>query len=468
MASLPNPPRQGWLSTKLFSTSAFLLGARLLGAGAGFLVQLILARWLSPQELGVYFPATSLVVVGGFLASHGYPSIATRFVSRYRGPGGAVFLRRFVWRAQSETFILALAITALVMAGAAWWPGIDSQSRIAILLAAATIPFVASFRIYGSLAASTRAFRLAYLPDVCLKPVVLLVGLGLLLLAKGDIGLVEVMLVLGGATIVLSLAQRVLLARELPVALNIRGRLGSRRAGSQSVEALWRRQAHAVLLVAVFAQYLPELSILLATPILGASDIGVFGLCLKLAFLVGFFVLMTQTIATPDIADALGRGGEGSGGSKLAASCFAATGVSLLATLACALWGDEVLRLFGPNFVAGHAALVMLVATQLVRATFGPTNAVLTLVGAQKTNLAVTALGMAVLALSTLVLGALFGLNGAAAALLATVLFWSAISAIMLHRTAGVRVDLLSAIGSARAAAASEPPLSPSRQPSSG
>jgi O-antigen/teichoic acid export membrane protein len=431
----------------MFSTSIFLLGARLAGAAAGFFVQLLLARNLSAGGLGAYFTATSLLVVGGMLAAHGYPSIATRFVSRYRGPAGAPLLRAFVRRAQIESIGLALAIAALVAVAALAWPGLTGETRAAYIIAAALIPCTAAFRLYGSLATATRAFKLAYLPDVSLKPVMLLAALAVILLLGGGITLLDTMLALAGATFVLSLAQYLLLARGFPVSLSLRHRSGeawpsaTRRLGKK-----WRREAHAVLLVAVFALFLPDLAILIATPFLPAAEIGAFGLCLKLAFLVGFFVALTQTLATPDLADALGKGGERRAVARLAASASAATAMTLVATIVCVFWGGEILSLFGPDFADARTALVLLVAAQLVRAVFGPTNAVLTLTGERRINLVTTAAAAAFLVAATGVLGTLFGVDGAALAVLLTVLLWSTTGACLLQRKTKVRVDLLAAL----------------------
>ncbi len=428
----------------MLSTSALLLAARLLGAGAGFLVQLVLARWLSAGSLGVYYAATSLAVLAGVAAAHGYPSIATRFVSRYRKPSGAPLLRAFVRLAETETLLLALAITAIVVIGAAAGPWLSGEARAAVILSAITIPFVAAFRIYGSLALATRAFTLAYLPDVCLKPLFLLAGIGGLLMSGYGISLAAVMVWLAIATIILSTAQYALLRRSFPVPLSPwpQTELPRSQAGKK-LKARWRREAHAVLLVAVFSQLFPELAILLATPFLTASEIGVFGLCLKLAFLAGFFVLLTQNIATPDLADALAKRSERIRGSRHSAPSAVAAAGMLAATLVCALFGARLLTIFGAEFAAGQTALVILMLSQLVRALFGPTNAVLTLVGERRLNLQLTVLSVAVLFLSTAMLGTLFGLDGASLGVLLTMLLWSATSAYALYRRTGLRVDLL-------------------------
>lgn len=449
VSSAISAPSEGALSrfaggavSRLLSTSALLLAARLLGAAAGFLVQLVLAKCLLAGELGIYFALTSLAVIGGVVAAHGYPSIATRFVSRYRIPRSHPLLRAFVRIAQAETLGLALIIAAMVAIASAAWPGLPAETRVAAVIAASTIPFVAAFRLYGSLATATRAFALAYLPDVCLKPVVLLCALGVIFLAYRDISLVQVMLALAVATMALSLLQYALLAGQFPVKIKLWGGGSHRQSALKPLASKWRREAHTVLLVAVFSQFFPDLSILVASPVLSASDMGAFGLCLKLAFLVGFFVLLTQNLATPDLADALGKRAERRTTANVGPSCLPAAAATFVALLLSILWGKEVLRLFGTDFEAGHTALVLLVAAQFVRAVFGPSNAVLTLVGEPKANLQLTAVAVGVLMAGTAALGGIFGLDGAALAVLLTMLFWSGASAYVLYRRAGVRVDL--------------------------
>lgn len=420
-----------------------LLAARLSGAAAGFLVQLILARFLSAHDLGIYYAATSLAVIGGVIAAHGYPIISTRFVSRYRRPSGTPLLRIFVRNAQRETLILAFVTTALVSAGTLLWPGIDTATRLVILLSVVTIPFVAAFRLYGSLALATRAFALAYLPDTSFKPMVVLVALALILLSLGHISLTLAMICLAAATVGLSIGQCVLLARRFPVSLFAGlGQVGARTAATKSIGSRWRREAVAVLLVAVFSQFFQDLTIIIATPILGPADVGVFGLCLKLAFLIGFFVILTQTLAMPDLADALAKRSERTRSVAHALSGSAAAIATVAAALFCLLWGDRFLGVFGADFAVGKTALVILVVAQLVPAVFGPTSAVLTLVGEQRINLILVALATLILVASVALGGLVFGIEGAAWAVLLTYLFWSASSACVLKRKHGIRVDL--------------------------
>jgi len=437
-------PRAG---ARLFSLSAFLLMARFAGAGAGFLLQVTLAKVLSAGDLGIYFTATSLAAIGGVVAASGYPSIANRFLSRYRGKRLDSLLAAFVRKAQSEAFLLALVLAGAVAAAALAWPELESGRRAVFLIAALTIPFVAAFRLYGALATASRRFTLAYLPDVSLKPVAVLAALGGLYLINGGFTLLQAVLCLAGASALLATVQAGLLARGFPVALAPwRNRGNRRRPGIRRTARRWRREAGGALLAAIVSQYFADIAILMAGPVLTGAELGAFGFCIKLAFLVGFFVMLSHTMMMPDIADALNRPGERRISPKLAASGAAAAVGTVLATIVCALWGGEFLRLFGTAFAAGETALAILVAAQLVRAVFGPTASVLTVVGEQRANSILAVAALAVLALSTAVLGTRFGLEGAAGAVFVASLFWSATGAVILYRRSGLRIDLLAAI----------------------
>ena len=78
------------------STSSLLSLARVAGAAAGFVTQILLARTLQASALGLFYSVTSLAAVMGVVAALGYPKIAPRFVSRYREKGNKGLLPAFV------------------------------------------------------------------------------------------------------------------------------------------------------------------------------------------------------------------------------------------------------------------------------------------------------------------------------------------------------------------------------------
>jgi O-antigen/teichoic acid export membrane protein len=102
------------LAGKFVSTSSLLSLARVTGALAGFATQVVLARTLHANALGVFYSVTSFAAVVGLIAAHGYPMIAPRFMLARAlfGPSAPLLT---VIGAQKEN--AALAVAALVVLG---------------------------------------------------------------------------------------------------------------------------------------------------------------------------------------------------------------------------------------------------------------------------------------------------------------------------------------------------------------
>src|SRR5204863_1937415 len=87
--------------------------------------------------------------------------------------------------------------------------------------------------------------------------------------------------------------------------------------------------------------------------------------------------------------------------------------ITAAALVGAILWGEWILRLFGPDYAAAKWGLVILISAQLIRAAAGPAPLLLTLGGAQKTNAAISVATCAVLLLANAALTSHLGLLGA-------------------------------------------------------
>ena len=151
----------GRLAGGVFSMSMMFMAARVLGLVAGFGAQILLARMLAPEGLGIFYFATSIAYVVSMVAAFGYPVVAVRFISRYRTRGNDLLKAAFVNRAQSDTAIVSFAIMTVVLVLTAVIPG-DNATRLAIAASALAIPALALSRIYGSVAGAIREFASSY------------------------------------------------------------------------------------------------------------------------------------------------------------------------------------------------------------------------------------------------------------------------------------------------------------------
>jgi O-antigen/teichoic acid export membrane protein len=422
-------------ATRLLSTSSLLALARVAGAGAGFVTQIVLARTLAANALGLFYSVTSLAAVAGLIAAHGYPAIAPRFLARYKEQGKRELIGAFVARARRDATIYVTITTSLVILGAWLWPTLMLEERLALTAASLSIPANASLRVNGSLAAAIRRFGLAYLPDTSIRPFLLL-GAILALIASG------VTLTASSAafalTVVftgLALTQYKLLAKSMPP--------WRAPQAPQRLAGIWRREAKPLIVVALFTYFFADVDILMVTPLLSGAETAAVGLCLKLALLVGFAVQVAHQVVVPDLSDARARKDHGPIRGVLTRALWFPLAVTIVATALVALWGDRLLGIFGPEFVSAKVPLVIMMSCQLARAIFGPSGSLLTVIGAQRQNAGLAVAALIVLGCSNLALAPLYGVLGAAIAVAIATLFWLAASAVVLQRASGLRTDAL-------------------------
>jgi O-antigen/teichoic acid export membrane protein len=424
---------------RFISTSSLLTAARITGALAGFVTQVVLARTLQASALGVFYSVTSLAAVVGLITAHGYPTIAPRFVSRYREQGKQGLIRAFVARAERDAVIYVAIATLAILAIAWFWPPLSTEMRLALAAAALSIPANAALRLYGALAVAIRRWALAYLADTCIRPLLLLGGILALLAVNVTLTASNVTLLLTLIFTGVALAQYLLLRKYLPTekAAAITPRLAN----------VWQREARPLILVALFTSFFGEVNILMVTPLLSSGDTAIIGLCLKLALLVGFAVQVSHQVVVPDLADARARKDPRAIGDAVYRGLGFPLAITIAAMIVVALWGHTILSLFGPEFTGAKVPLLILMGCQLARALFGPSVPLLTVIGAQRENAALATAALVVLACTNLVLAPLYGVLGAALAIAITTLFWLLASAITLGRLSGLRTDAVYLLG---------------------
>lgn len=438
-SAAPAGGRVARAAMRLFSTASLLSAARIAGALAGFVTQVVLARALHASALGLFFSVTSMAALVSLIAAHGYPTIAARFLSRYRKQGNQLWVAAFIARARRDAALYVSVAVAGVVAFALLWPGLSEEARLATIAAALSVPASAAIRINGALAATLRRFALSYLPDTCIRPFLLLGGVVVLLAVGVPLTASDVTWLLTAILSGLALAQYLLLAGDMP-------RRASAPAPVRLVK-IWQREAKPLIVVALIIYFFADVDILMVTPLLTSAETAIIGLCLKLALLVGFAVQVAHQVAVPDLAEARAH----KDGQALREALIKALGFPLLitfaATAAVILFGEQLLGIFGAEFTGAKWPLVILMASQLARAAFGPSVMLLTVVGAQKENAALAVAALAVLAVANLVLAPLYGVLGAALAVALATLFWLIATAIVLERLGMHRTDAVSLLG---------------------
>jgi O-antigen/teichoic acid export membrane protein len=423
---------------RLGSTASLLSFARIAGAVAGFATQVVLARALQASALGLFYSVTSMAALVSLIAAHGYPAIASRFLSRYREKDRQALIAAFVAKARRDAMLYVAIATGGVVAFALLWPGLGTEARLAIVAAALSIPASAAIRINGALAAAIRRFGLSYLPDTCIRPFLLLAAVALFFALGVPLSPASVTFLLALILTLLAGVQYLVLAKDLP-------RRAAQPAPSRLIK-VWQREAKPLIIVALFVYFFADVDILIVTPLISSAETAAIGLCLKLAMLIGFVVQIAHQVVVPDLSDARARKDPVAIRAALVKALAFPLAITFAATLFVALFGERLLALFGPEFTSAKLPLLILMGSQLARALFGPSVQLLTVVGAQKENAALAIAALVVLVVANVVLAPLYGVLGAALAVAIGTLFWLVASAIVLDRLSGLRTDAVSLV----------------------
>lgn len=420
----------------LASHSAAIMLSRLGGAGLGFLTQILLVGLMGAHQLGLFYAASSLAAVLGVIAAQGYPQIAARFAARYRNKQAGPLLGAFTGHALREGLLAAVLMAGAVTLWALAWPGLDADGETTYVIAGWMLLAIVVLNILTNVAGGIRNFALCYMPEGFLRPLLFLVLVAGLALAGLALDAATAMLLFALTSGGLALMVALLLAREVPP---VRWRPVSRR----SMGWRWRSEAWQLVLLAIFTNFFADVGIIAVVPFLTSSEVAVFGLCLKLALLVGYFVQIGQQMVVPDMADARHRGDW----PRLSRAAWRSIMLPSLVTLASMVLvlaaGPRLLGLFGPEFADGSRVLLILLGSQLLRALAGPSAHLLTLSGIQRINMGVALSSLVVLFGVSALLAPRFGVEGAAGAVFITHCWWIGMSAVALRWLREPSVDVL-------------------------
>lgn len=415
---------------------------RLGAAAIGLITQIYLAQMLSAAALGSFFLATSLAAFLAILATRGLPLITTRFLVRYRRRERADYSGLFMATTRRTVLTTSLVVTAVAATIISLWPDLPSGERIALLIGSLAAPGFALSRLSGSAATAYRRFRLAYLPDLVARPVLFLAAVVTIGVLTAQVSLTLTLAIF----VLLVTAQAVF---QFGVLRKIIPPGAQRPRGAERLKSMWLGTAlpltGVILVTAVFA----DVAILAAGLFLGTEELAVFGVCVKVALVVGFIQTAAHRMLQPDLAEAIMAGDRRRLSRTINQANMIGVGVGVFAFLVVLATSDLVLSLFGEYFVTGRNVLLALLAGQILIAAAGPAIQILTLARGQAAAAwASLAAGLCLLSTSALFIPPL-GLNGAAVTMVSTQIVWAALLAVQVRRI-GFVADVFSMIGPPR------------------
>ncbi|PLX33085.1 MAG: hypothetical protein C0605_16945 [Hyphomicrobiales bacterium] len=424
----------------LLGASVVVVGARTLGGVIGFASQILIARTLGAEALGIYFLSFGLMTVLAIFCSLGYPSVLTRFVIGVDTDSQTGNASRFLAQIRRDVLLMGGWSIAIGFAVIALLPDMDFQLRLCLGIAIVAAPLFAMVAINGILANSHKRFLLAHLPNLFFRPLLILLLIAVLWLFDPGFG-VEYLV---AAHVIISIGFLYVQNRRMQ---DIYRQVADDSGGEWHMAAArpdkatrwkWRTHAMPMVIATLFLFAFTDLDIVLLGFISTQHELALFGAAMKVALFLAFAVQAVHQLILRDMADAIKSGQP----ARISAIIFQANMISTLLSFGLlvmvALFGDMVLRLFGPAFGEGHAALVILMAAQLVRAIAGPATEILTLKGFERDSLPVFGFSLGLIVILNFVLVPVLHLNGAALAVLIVTFVWTLGLAAIAYKKTGI------------------------------
>lgn len=418
---------------RMILTAVNLVGFRLGGAAMGLVSQILLARLLPQEDVGVVLMSMSAAAIISLLMTAGYPSLTMTVVPRYIALGRTGLERGFRNALWHDTIWASLALAAICTAAYLWAPVSDGM-RQALLFGALMSPASSLIRITSSFANSRRLFNLSYVPDFLFRPGMLFVFLLAMLLLRESPGLGTVLWVVVGSTWAVAIGQAIAVGRGIfPEAL-ARGR--------RSLAPFFRGRAAAMVLIAAVVMAFADIVTLIGGAFLPAHDVAQLGIAIRLAALAGFVTQVTQNFVLPDLSEALVAGQRRSVRKIILRSnliTMSAIGACVLVVLVA---GPLILAIFGPDYQGARWPLVLFMVSQLFRAAGGLNQHLLSLDGYQTRSVWACVTSVMLLIAASSLLAPRFGLEGVAVAVLLAEACWAMVLGLQAQRYAGYRGDI--------------------------
>ena len=431
-------PVRAWLAdgsdssrAQRVASTAFLI--RVASAALVYLTQIVLARWMGSFEFGVYVYVWTWVLLLGGVVDLGLASSTQRFIPQYTGHKQLALLRGFLSGSRWLSVGLASAI-ALAGALGVWLlePWVRSYEVIPLYLACVSLPVFVLSRVQDGIARSYDWINLALMPAYVLRSFALIAVMAAAYAAGLPTNAATAMIAAILTTWLTTLGQLVVMNRRLARQVE---------PGPKAYDVpTWLKVSVPIFMVEGFYLLLTYTDVLVLQQYRSPEEVAVYYAAAKTLALVAF-VYFSVAAATAHRFSEYHIAGD-----RAALSAFMAEAIrwtfwpSLAATVLILAVGKPFLWLFGSQFVGGYHLMFILAIGPLARATVGPVERLLNMVGEQRACMVVYAAAFAANVALCVVLIPMFGVAGAAMAVSGAMILESVLLFLVTRERLGLHV----------------------------
>jgi len=397
--------------------AAFLI--RVVSAALTFVSQILLARWMGGFEFGIYIYGWTWVLLIGGMVDLGLGSAAQRVIPEYTEQKSFALLRGFLSGSRGLALLFGtIAGAAGAAAVTLLTPHIDPATVIPLYLSCAALPLFGVWSAQSGIARSYNWVNLGLSPVYVQRQLLLLALMGLVYVLGFRTDAVTATLVGVVALVSVGLGQVVVLNRRLAGVVENGPRAYSVRT--------WLTISVPIFVVEAFYYLLNYSDVIVLKQFRSADDVAIYYAAAKTIALVSFiYYSVAQTIAHKFVEYDVSGNREGLA-AFLKQSVRLTFWPSLVVIVGLLALGHPLLRLFGREFTSGYYLMFIIAIGLLARASVGPAERLLNMLGERHACALVYAASFAISLILCVLMIPRLGLAGAAAASSIALVFESA------------------------------------------
>ncbi len=401
---------------------------RITSALLAFLMQVLLARWLGAFDFGIYTYVWVWVNVLGTLCTVGFSTSSVRFLAEYARPHMHAFMRGFLRMGRLLSAGTGFLMAGIGIAAIHLFPDLaESHYVLPMTIGFLSLPAFALTDFHDGTGRARHWFLLAFLPPYILRPLLILVFVGLIAVFSGRTSATVAAAALTLSTWVTALVQFLLQHRKFSAELtSVPARYNTRQ---------WIAVSLPLLLMDSFSLLMMNIDVLLLELFVTPDRIAVYFAAARTISFIAFIHFAIVAVAMPRFATAFAERDTERAARQLKRFRMWTLWPSLAAAAFFLLSGRYVLALFGKEFPAAWPVMFALVSGHLARALAGPVQALLVVSGRQNFTAMITGLAAATNIALNLLLIPRFSLVGAGAATAIAFAFEALVLSIAARRT---------------------------------
>ena len=418
----------------LIAQSALMFVLRVGGALLTYVTQIFLARWMGAEGLGSYVFAFSWMAILGMTATLGFIGTTISLVPQEMERGNKAGVKGYI------RFGRAIALSAsLVIGGAAAIVVLSSDRLTAaygttpLLIAAIGVPIFAMHLFNTEVARARQWNILAYLPTSILRQALFFAGVGGVLIATG---LVTTSVAVGLLVVTFFIVM-------MGQFLVLQGRLSKDLAGTHASyePRKWMKAALTMMPAMIITWNFPTLNIAIAGILMGPSEVAIYNAAFRTSEILTFGVYAVYVAFSTKISAVYATEDRGVLQRLVTRQAQITFYPSVAGAIVLALIGEFALGLFGQRFLDGYLALTILLAGLVIFAFVSPAAHLLVISDRESTFLAVTVLSFSIAVIGNVILIPVYGINGAASAVLVSQVFMSISLYFIVRRVLNIDVS---------------------------